>query len=203
MFLKFCVVLGAKFKAGAHTDVGPKAQIGPKKAATPEVQATIIQAKDFITSKSTLNATFALATKNAAKIETKKGVDIPHPTKENHRLRYICPEGPTADVYFRGKLRNGETIIELPEYWKGLVNTESITVSLTPMGSYQELYVKEIQWGRKIVVRNNAGGPIDCNYIVFGERKDVEANISEYEGTYEDYPGNNDEYTQGTHAVAD
>ena len=180
--------IGAKFKAGAHTDVGPKAQIGPKKAATPEVQATIIKAKDFITSKTTLNKTLAIAM-------SKKSFDIPHPTKENQRLRYVCPESPRADVYVRGKLRNGENVIQLPEYWRGLVDTESITVTLTPIGSYQELFVKEIQWGSKILVRNNAGGPIDCHYIVYGERKDVESNIPEYEGlTPNDYPGDNGEY---------
>ena len=27
-----------------------------------------------------------------------------------------------------------------------------------------------------------------------GERIDVDKNIPEYEGTYDDYPGNNDEY---------
>ena len=190
--------LGAKFEGGNHTDVGPKQQIGSKKAATPEVQATIIKAKDFITSKSTLNKTFAIATK-----ALKKNFDIPHPTKKGWRLRHVCVEAPTADVYVRGKLRNGENVIKLPEYWRGLVNPESITVSLTPIGSYQELFVKEIQWGSKILVRNNAGGPIDCHYVVYGERKDTESNISEYEGTYEDYPGNNDEYTSGTHAVVD
>ena len=180
--------IGAKFFGGAYTDVGPKAQVGPKKAATPEVNATIIKAKDFVTSKTTLNKTFAIAM-------SKKSFDIPHPTKEDHRLRYICPESPRADVYVRGKLRNGENVIELPEYWRELVDPESIDVSLTPFGTYQELFVKEIQWGSKIVVRNNAGGSIDCSYIVFGERKDVEANISEYKGlTAEDYPGDNKEY---------
>jgi len=180
--------IGSKFFGGAYTDVGPKAQVGPKKAATPEVNATIIKAKDFITSKTTLNKTFAIAM-------SKKSFDIPHPTKEDHRLRYICPESPRADVYVRGKLRNGENVIELPEYWRELVDPESIDVSLTPFGTYQELFVKEIQWGSKIVVRNNAGGSIDCSYIVFGERKDVEANISEYKGlTPEDYPGDNKEY---------
>ena len=180
--------IGSKFFGGAYTDVGPKKQVGPKKAATPEVNATIIKAKDFITSKTTLNKTFAIAVK-------KKGFDIPHPTKEKHRLRYICPEGPRADVYVRGKLRNGESVIQLPEYWRELVDPESIDISLTPFGSYQELFVKEIQWGSKIVVRNNGGGPIDCSYIVFGERKDCENNISEYEGlTPDDYPGDNSEY---------
>ena len=180
--------IGSKFFAGAYTDVGPKAQVGPKKAATPEVQATIIQAKDFISAKTTLNKTLAIAL-------SKKSFDIPHPTKKDHRLRYICPEGPRADVYVRGKLRNGENVIHLPEYWRELVDPESIDVSLTPFGSYQELFVKEIQWGSKIIVRNNSGGSIDCSYIVYGERKDVEANIPEYEGlTPEDYPGDNGEY---------
>ena len=184
--------IGAKFFGGAYTDVGPKAQVGPKKAATPEVNATIIKAKDFVTATGSFNKIAALAAKNAAH---KKGFDIPHPTKENHRLRYICPEGPRADVYVRGKLRNGENVIELPEYWRELVDPESIDVSLTPFGTYQELFVKEIQWGSKIVVRNNAGGSIDCSYIVFGERKDGEPNISEYEGlTPDDYPGDNSEY---------
>ena len=44
-------------------------------------------------------------------------------------------------------------------------------------------------------MRNNGGGPIDCHYIVYGERKDVESNIPEYEGlTPNDYPGDNGEY---------
>ena len=29
----------------------------------------------------------------------KKNFDIPHPTKEGWRLRHVCIEGPTADVY--------------------------------------------------------------------------------------------------------
>ena len=55
--------------------------------------------------------------------------------------------------------------------------------------------MKEIQWGSKIVVRNNGGGPIDCSYMVYGERKDVAPTIAEYKGlTEQDYPGDNEEY---------
>ena len=180
--------IGSKFFGGAYVDVGPKAQVGPKKAATPQVSAATIKAAEFANAVTTLTKTYNIAV-------NKKGFDIPHPTKENHRLRYVCPEGPRADVYVRGKLRNGESVIQLPEYWRELVDPESIDISLTPFGSYQELFVKEIQWGNKIVVRNNGGGPIDCSYIVFGERKDCENNIAEYEGlTPDDYPGDNSEY---------
>ena len=125
---------------------------------------------------------------------SKKSFDIPHPTKEDHRLRYVCVETPKADVYVRGKLKD-KNVIDLPDYWKDLVDPDSIDVVLTPRGSYQELFVEDIQWGRKVIVKNNAGGPINCSYVVYGERKDVSPNISEYQGlTENDYPGDNDEY---------
>jgi len=125
---------------------------------------------------------------------SKKSFDIPHPTKEDHRLRYICTESPKADVYVRGKL-NGSNIINLPDYWKDLVDPDSIDVVLTPRGTFQELFVEDVQWGKQVIVKNNAGGPINCSYVVYGERKDVEPNISEYKGLTEaDYPGDNSEY---------
>jgi hypothetical protein len=125
---------------------------------------------------------------------SKKGFDIPHPTKENHRLRYICVEGPSAEVYFRGRLKDSN-IIQIPEYWSNLVDTESIGINLTPITCHQELFVDKIESNR-IIVKNNAGGPIHCSYTVFGERIDGERNIPEYQGlTPNDYPGDNSEYT--------
>jgi hypothetical protein len=126
--------------------------------------------------------------------DAKKSFDIPHPTKENHRLRYICLEGPEAEVYTRGKLENN-TIIDLPDYWRELVDAETIGVTLTPIGVYQELFVEKIEWGTRIIVKNNAGGSINCTYVVYGQRKDVTKNIPEYPGlTPDDYPGDNREY---------
>lgn len=143
----------------------------------------------------------AYATTNRAKAEaaqatasSKKGFDITHPSKEGHRLRYICIEGPEAEVYMRGKL-SGTNIIQLPDVWKDLVDPDSIGVTLTPMGSFQELFVESINWGSKVVVKNASSGSINCTYVVYGTRKDVEKNISEYKGlTMTDYPGDNKEY---------
>lgn len=141
-----------------------------------------------------LNVTGAITGPFPTIWNAKKGFDIPHPSKENHRLRYICVEGPTAEVYFRGKL-NGQTIIDLPDYWKDLVDVETIGVTLTPVGHYQELFVDKIEWGTKIHVKNNSGTSINCSYIVFAERKDTTKNIPEYQGlTPTDYPGDNKEY---------
>ena len=114
-------------------------------------------------------------------VGTTKKFDIPHPTKENHRLAHSCIEGPENGVYYRGRLTNSN-VINLPDYWRGLVDPETITVSLTPHGSYQELYVKSIEWGTKINVLNNSGGLIDCSYTVFAKRKDVADLVVEYEG---------------------
>jgi len=130
----------------------------------------------------------------APRWDAKKSFDIQHPTKENYRLRYITLEGPDAEVYFRGKLNN-ESVIKLPEYWTGLVDVESIGVNLTPIGRWQELYVEKIEWGNQIIVKNNSGSQINCDYVVFGLRKDTARNIPEYPGlTPEDYPGDNREY---------
>jgi hypothetical protein len=131
----------------------------------------------------------------------KKPFDIPHPTKEGWRLRHVCIEGPTADVYVRGRLNNSN-VIELPKYWRNLVDPETITVNITPIGTHQELYVDKIEWGTKILIKNNCGSGVNCYYTVYGERADTDKNIPEYEGTYNDYPGDNGQYTSsGTAAI--
>ena len=63
-------------------------------------------------------------------------------------------------------------IIELPPTWLGNVKSETINVQLTPIGVYQELFVSTIHYGAKIIVRNNAGGPIKAYYEVTVESKD-------------------------------
>jgi hypothetical protein len=90
------------------------------------------------------------------------------------KLRYGSLEGPENGVYVRGRLRNNDTII-LPDYWLELVDTDSITVQLTPVGSHQKLYVEYCD-NQTIVIGNENGlsSNIDCFYTVFGERKDVE-----------------------------
>ena len=138
-------------------------------------------------------ATKVLAVEKVA--NSKKSFDISHPSKDGHRLRYICLEGPEAEVYLRGKLK-GDNKIELPHVWRDLVDLETLGVTLTPHGCYQELFVEKIQWGTQITIKNNLSGPIDCSYVVYGRRKDTPRNIPEYEGlTPADYPGDNSEYT--------
>jgi hypothetical protein len=93
---------------------------------------------------------------------------IDHPTKSGKKLRHGSLEGPENGVYVRGTVTNG--IIELPEYWTKLVDPESITVSLTPIGKFQKLYVKKVE-SNKIFI----SGPrkMQAHFTVFAERIDV------------------------------
>jgi hypothetical protein len=138
-------------------------------------------------------ANYSLRTRVIA--QSKKSFDIPHPSKDDYRLRYVCLEGPAAEVYIRGKLEN-ENTISLPEYWTDLVDKETIGVTLTPIGYHQALFVEKVESESKIIIQNNFGDAINCYYTVTAERKDTPKNIPEYEGlTSNDYPGDNDSYS--------
>ena len=179
--------IGVKLFAGAKTELGFDSNIGLAFNAATLFGPTNTTYIDYVASGTTLLWTNAIA-------NSKKSFDISHPTKENHRLRYVCLEGPSAEVYVRGKLKDSN-VIELPDYWKGLVDPESITVTLTPIGTFQELFYEEVEWCSTIKVVNAAGGPVNCSYTVFAERKDTPKNIPEYQGlTPLDYPGDNNNY---------
>ena len=183
----FKSIFGLKSNAAVQITQGPK--VCQAVTTTPLVHA---QAGVFNT---IVAKTGVLTGVNISGCTGKKDFDIPHPTKEGWRLRHVCIEGPTADVYVRGRLNNSN-VIELPKYWRNLVDPETITVNITPIGTHQELYVDKIEWGTRILIKNNCGSGVNCYYTVYGERADTDKNIPEYQGTYNDYPGDNKQYTQ-------
>lgn len=104
-----------------------------------------------------------------------KMFDIQHPSKENMRLRHACLEGPEISVFIKGRLKQANNI-KLPDYWKDLVHSDSINVSLTSIGDFQELSVVAIRLDKcEIEVKENTNKPIDCFYTVIAIRKDVES----------------------------
>jgi hypothetical protein len=107
---------------------------------------------------------------------TTKSFVIDHPTKSGHKLRHGSLEGPENGVYVRGQTQ--ENVILLPDYWAGLVDEDSITVNITPIGRDQGIYVES--WNVSKVVLS--GTAINCFYTVYAERKDVEPFEVEYEG---------------------
>jgi hypothetical protein len=116
-----------------------------------------------------------------------KPFDIKHPTKgDGWRLRHVSLEGPESAVFYRGRLKESN-VINLPDYWKDLVHEDSITVQLQPIGSTQKIIVMEFD-NEKIILSGNT----DCFFHVYGERKDVNPLLSEYEGNNRyDYPDPN------------
>jgi hypothetical protein len=99
-------------------------------------------------------------------------IDHPTPGKaaEGKKLRYASLEGPENGVYFRGTL-TGDNEIILPDYWKDLVDPESITVNLTARKFAQpSLFVVDAN-AEKVIVESDR--EICCDFIVYGTRKDI------------------------------
>jgi len=98
-----------------------------------------------------------------------------HPTDPTKSIVYVSLEGPEDGTYIRGtaQLQNGEAVIELPEHFGLVTNDEGLTVQLTPLGEWLQLYVVE-KSAKRIVVReaNRKSGQFD--YLVMGVRKGYE-----------------------------
>jgi len=115
-------------------------------------------------------------------VAASKSFDIEHPTKgEPWRLRYGNLEGPEHGVYFRGQTTNN--VIELPDYWNGLVHENSYTVNLTPIGKPIQHFVVKIE-NHKIYI-DSENGEVNTFYYIVAERKDVPKVLLEYNPTEE------------------
>jgi hypothetical protein len=106
-----------------------------------------------------------------------KSFVINHPTKTGKKLVYGSLEGPENGVYVRGRLK-GNNVIELPEYWINLVDEDTVTVQLTPIGRGQNLYIEYMD-NKTVVIGNENDCEINCSYLVLGERKDIDKLITE------------------------
>ena len=177
------VMIGADGNAGASKALSVKGDI--------DQDGNIVTTGTINTKGSRINVGFVNGTGASAAV---KAFDIEHPSKSGYRLRHICLEGPESAIYYRGRLRN-EKVIRLPFYWKDLVNIDTISVQLQPIGVHQDIIVK--RWDDEYVYLQAQGAlPINCFFHVYAERKDVEKLIPEYEGTsVDDYPGDNSVYS--------
>ena len=154
------------------------------------VNAVYIEGDLYVSGATDCGNKGRLASRFAAADASPKPFDIKHPSKEGWRLRYACIEGPEVGVYHRGRVR-GEKIIKLPDYWKDLVDVESVSVQLQPIGAHQDIIVK--RWDDQFIYLQSQGGmPVNCFYHVYGARKDVNPLYVEYQGdSWKDYPDPN------------
>lgn len=103
-----------------------------------------------------------------ALVATTKSFAIQHPSKPEIILYHGCLEGPEHAVYTRGRC-TADTIV-LPDYWKNLVDPESITVHLTAIGDCDQAKVIKITSN---VIKIQGTPAVDCFYIIHARRKDV------------------------------
>ena len=167
---------------------GGASHAGYFKGGSPD--AVYIDGDLYVTGATDCGNKGRLASRFAAADASPKPFDIKHPSKDGWRLRYACIEGPEVGVYCRGRVRN-ETVIKLPDYWKDLVDIESISVQLQPIGAHQDVIIK--RWDSETVHLQAQGGmPINCFYHVYAARTDVNPLHVEYEGeSWKDYPDPN------------
>ena len=189
---------GANNKVGAESQTGARAKTGAEAKAGASCESNI---KKVTGPQTTLMINGALFTGYSKK---NKPFDISHPKEKGKRIRHICAEGPEAGIYIRGKLK-GTHIIDIPEYWQGLVDYDTITVNLTPCGKPDlSLYVKEIRED-KIILSSDHLTQVECFYQVWVARWINPDNHDEklhvvYEGeSPADYPEDNSHYTMGVH----
>jgi archaellum component FlaC len=111
---------------------------------------------------------------NGSFAATTKSFVIDHPIKAGMKLRYGSLEGPENGVYVRG--RTTSNVIVLPDHWSGLVYEDSVTVSLTPIGTTAMPSVLSYD-NKRVTIQ---GSTINCFYHIFAERKDVDKLVVEF-----------------------
>jgi hypothetical protein len=188
--------LGNKIHGGASQQNGAVVENGAKVGTGLKVENGKTVDNSTRTVASTTSCPVFLGKFFSGKAKLDKGFDIEHPTRKGKRLRHICVEGPESAIYIRGKLK-GTHIIDIPEYWQGLVDYDTITVNLTPCGKPDlSLYVKEIR-DDKIILSSDHLTQVECFYQVWGNRIGPELHV-EYDGeSPADYPGD-----QSGHSIA-
>jgi len=189
------VKTGAQVETGAQTQSGVEARAAAKAIMGPTAFSGQVTAPNFAGS-------FTGGLNGVASGNKPLGAfDIPHWKKKNTRIRHIVTEGPEPGIYVRGKVKGN--VIDLPEYWEGLVDPETITVTLTAFGRAQNLYVKEIEDGKRVIIANEDLSMPDCHYEVWVARwldprnHDKILHVT-YEGeTPADYPGDPKDFLVG------
>ncbi len=70
----------------------------------------------------------------------------PHPTQAGMVIRYVALEGPEAGTYFRGRGRfvGRQAVIEVPEDFRLVTDTEGLSIQVTPIGDLSQVAVVSI-----------------------------------------------------------
>ncbi|MCX6005414.1 MAG: hypothetical protein NT082_07075 [Chloroflexi bacterium] len=105
---------------------------------------------------------------------TKKFV-VPDPADPGREICYSCIEGPEAATYIRGiaQIVNGQTTIQLPGHFAKVTSEQGITIQLTPVGKWLQLYVLEKSTST-VTIAEATGQSGNFDYFIQGIRKGYE-----------------------------
>jgi hypothetical protein len=95
------------------------------------------------------------------------------PADPTRAIHYVALEGPEAGTYVRGtaKTVKGEVVIDLPGFFSRITEKEKMTVQLTPVGGFAQLYVAS-RTPQQIVIKSaDPEAEIEFDYFVQGIRK--------------------------------
>ena len=113
-----------------------------------------------------------------------------HPAEKDRVIVYAAPEGDEVAVYTRGtaQLADGEARVSLGPTFRWVTNPDiGLTVHLTPVGAWSDLYVASK--GTEEIVVKSQGGDRNAvfDYIVYGLRIGFEESSIVQEKTTESY----------------
>ena len=103
-------------------------------------------------------------------------------TTDNKRVAAYSVTSPELKVYNDGKSRliNGRAYIEFTNDFVKLIGNNVPTVTVSPMGECQGLYVTNVSTkGFEVRELNNGSSNVEFSYIVIGKRIDAETKIPE------------------------
>jgi len=114
----------------------------------------------------------------ALDVSGSKNFKIDHPLDpDNKWLYHSTLEGPEIGVYYRGEaqLKNGQAIIELPDYFEALTSEKDRTALLTCLDDWSPLYIKGDIVNGKFTVKTTSEGNQNQKFYweVKAVRKDI------------------------------
>ncbi|MEL6904455.1 MAG: VCBS repeat-containing protein [Planctomycetota bacterium] len=93
----------------------------------------------------------------------------PHPSDASKQIQFVCLEGNESGTYFRGRttLVGGRAVVQVPEDFRLVSESEDLTVQLTPMGKAQ-VWFERLDLETLVI-----GGDVDVevHYTVNGVRR--------------------------------
>ncbi len=117
---------------------------------------------------------------------TTKSFLIEHPTKPNYKLRYGSLESPYHGIRLTGFsiIKNGISVIELPEYIYKLVKRRGVNIQITNIKHNKIIWVEEINVSQNnfVVKTEEQVGEYEFFWDFTATRKDIEDMIVEISG---------------------